>query len=440
MAHWRYTIYPLALLIAAALSVLLALLAWRRRPLVGATPSSLMMLSAFVWSLGYALQLRSPDSATALFWAKYEHLGIVSAPVAWACFALAYSRRDRWITPRNIVLLSLVPVATLVLVWTNHSHGLMWREIARTTDGWLSTLRYDYGPWFWVHTAYSYLLMLAGSILVCQMLVQSQGPYRGQVGALLVGALGPWVGNAVYLLWAQPRLHVDITPFVFAVSGAALMWGTLRFRLLDVMPVARQTVIEKMRDGVIVLDGRGRVLDLNPAARQVLGVDSAAAIGQPIAELWAPGCVRLTGDERDLARVGNEIVLGEGCEQKWIELRTSPLESAGSSTECRLMTLHDITAQKHAERERERLIADLERLVANNKALRGLLPICSRCKKIRDGLGCWRALETYIIEHSQADFTYGICPECMGDLYPGFGPEALAPDHDGQEIHSKVLR
>jgi hypothetical protein len=71
-----------------------------------------------------------------------------------------------------------------------------------------------------------------------------------------------------------------------------------------------------------------------------------------------------------------------------------------------------IIARERAERERERLVAELQRALGEIKRLSGLLPICFSCKKIRDDHGYWNQIEKYISEHSEAEFTHGICPEC----------------------------
>lgn len=73
--------------------------------------------------------------------------------------------------------------------------------------------------------------------------------------------------------------------------------------------------------------------------------------------------------------------------------------------------------------DKEKLIAQLEEALANVKALSGLLPICSSCKKIRDDQGYWHQVEAYLLKHSEAEFSHGICPDCIKRLYPGYHPE-----------------
>lgn len=78
----------------------------------------------------------------------------------------------------------------------------------------------------------------------------------------------------------------------------------------------------------------------------------------------------------------------------------------------------NITERKQHDVEREQLIRDLQASMQHVKALSGLLPICAHCKKIRDDHGYWTQLETYIRDHSQADFTHGICPACSKAYFP----------------------
>ena len=80
----------------------------------------------------------------------------------------------------------------------------------------------------------------------------------------------------------------------------------------------------------------------------------------------------------------------------------------------------DITEQKNAERDRIKLIDDLKRALDEVETLRGLLPICASCKKIRDDKGYWNHIEVYISNHTNADFTHTLCPDCMRHFYPEY--------------------
>ena len=121
--------------------------------------------------------------------------------------------------------------------------------------------------------------------------------------------------------------------------------------------------------------------------------------------------------ESGLAEIEFRIVRRDGAE-RWVALAFQPVydgESLFLGTRC---SNRDITARKLAEAEREKLIGDLRDALSRVKLLSGLLPICASCKKIRDDKGYWNQIESYIRDHSEANFSHGICPECARKEYP----------------------
>lgn len=92
--------------------------------------------------------------------------------------------------------------------------------------------------------------------------------------------------------------------------------------------------------------------------------------------------------------------------------------------------LRDISERDRVQAEREKLIRELEAALSKVKALSGLLPICAGCKKIRDDKGYWEQIEVYIRDHSEADFSHGLCPECAERLFPGLNAKASRVSDD----------
>jgi PAS domain-containing protein len=110
-------------------------------------------------------------------------------------------------------------------------------------------------------------------------------------------------------------------------------------------------------------------------------------------------------------------------DRRTFDIYTAPVKGADQQHYGRVWFYRDITERKRAEAERERLITELQDALANIKTLRGLIPICASCKKIRDDRGYWNQLESYIAQHTEADFSHGICPDCIRKLYPEFADE-----------------
>ena len=343
--NWQYTPYIIPLLITTFISVIVILYAWRRRTTPAAKAFILLVAAVISWSLGYILELSGMDLSTKVLWGKVQYFGIASLPVLWLSFALQYTNRDGWLTRRNLTLLAVIPLITVLLVWTNETHGLIWRQIEMDESGPFLALDVSYGEWFWVHSAFSYLLLLQGTYFLLLIPLRSTYLYRQQAILMLVGVLAPWVGNGVYLSGLSPIPNMDLTPFAFTISGLALGWSLFRFRFLDIVPVARRVVVDNLQDGVIVLDAQHRVADLNLSAQQIVGYDAKEAIGKMSIEMfsrWPDLIDRFSS----ITTAQTEVVLDEGDVQRHFNLNISPLYGRQHQITGYLIVFHDITEHK----------------------------------------------------------------------------------------------
>jgi hypothetical protein len=213
----------------------------------------------------------------------------------------------------------------------------------------------------------------------------------------------------MYMFELTPLPGLDYTIFAFALMALVVGWSLLRQGFLELAPVAYDKLFSMLRSGVLVTDMEGRVILVNPAAPKLLGMDTI----QPGDCL--PEEPKLT--LKSCGEVGGEIRLNTGGEELWIDLSLTPLIDRESHPVGCLYILRNITEQKLRERDKEEMIAALEKSLSEIKRLQGLLPICSHCKKIRNDKGYWEHVELYVSEHSEAEFTHGICPECMRKYY-----------------------
>ena len=138
--NWHFNLATLSVVISAIFAIALAIFAWRRRatnPWV--VPFTLLAIVIAEWTIGYALELAALNLPLKIMWAKIQYLGIVTTPLAWFIFAAQYSGREAWSLRRNIAILFIIPTITLLLVFTNEFHNLMWTSFALDNSGSLLT-------------------------------------------------------------------------------------------------------------------------------------------------------------------------------------------------------------------------------------------------------------------------------------------------------------
>jgi PAS domain S-box-containing protein len=347
--QFQYTLYTLPLVVSSIIAGYVALYVWPRSATAsGGTALALLAFACAEWSLGYALEIAGADLPTKIFWGKSQYIGIVMVPLLWVIFAYSYSTKGTRMTRRTVSLLSIVPLITLVLAFTTELHGLIWKDVQVRTVGTFSALEVTHGLWFWIYWIYSNILLLVGTIFILRSFNRTKGLFRRQNMILLIAVLTPWVGNVLYVSGLSPIPNLDLTPFAFTISIVVFTWGIFRFKLVNLAPVARDLVVEKMPDGMIVLDAQGHIVDINPAVQNALGVSASQAIGQRAKDLFN-AWPSLVERYENMLEAQDEIVLGEGESQTWYELRMSPLVNSRDRLLGRVVTVRNITETKQTE-------------------------------------------------------------------------------------------
>ncbi|MFP4344379.1 MAG: histidine kinase N-terminal 7TM domain-containing protein [Anaerolineales bacterium] len=369
---WQFTPYIIFTLLPVAIASAVAYLAWQRRAVPG-TPFFIAVMLALIWWSGfYMVEMVSTDREFMIRVAQMQYLGIVSAPVCWFLFVLSYTGSKRNVTRPVVLALFAIPITVLGFVLTNDLHSLHWAALRENVSPRLVSLDITYGPVFWIHTVYSYALLFMSTLLLWRFARRSHSIYRNQARALAAGAFFPWLGNFVYLFDLLPNPNLDTTPFFFAVSGAIVGWAAFRYRLLDLIPIARWEMVHSMGDAILALDLQHRILDLNPIAEEILGATAAQAVGRSLSEILPAEeyerLVALLVTVPETQAVRQELKLATAEQTRYYDVRISSLLDHVNRRSGYLLVLHDVTERKILEASLEVQVQRIEKMLAIARA------------------------------------------------------------------------
>jgi PAS domain S-box-containing protein len=351
----------------AAVSVLAvtasALITYRhreRRVIAGA----ILVLGSSLWLMMQALELTSASLLLKLLFYSLRYVGVVTVPAAWLVLAMLISGYERQVNKRNILALTAVPILTLLLIFTNESHNLMFSNVSLNLKDPGLPLVVTFGPAYWVLAVlYSYALMVAGFVLIARRIIATRRSWRVLGVQILLVSMVPWILNLLYVL--DPNLFMNFEPssLVISVAGAVLLWRIVKLPILGVLPVAHETLVDSMSDAIFVLDERNHIVDANPKAQDLLGSTLSQTLAASIEKTW-PEWPTIKRALDSGAKTGRPVTLGEGSDRRVYELRDSTIEGLVSNASYQLITLRDVTERKRVENalqeseRRLRLITD----------------------------------------------------------------------------------
>lgn len=267
---FTFNAYSIFLLVCGFIILILANFIYKRSE-AAVKWFSLMMLSNATWSISYGLELASNNLSQIKFFTNIGYLGITTLPLSWFIFCIYFCGKETWFKkPLNLSLLSIFPFLTLLMVWTNSHHHLYYKSIVLNTNGPFPMVEIIRGPWYLMFTIYFYLLLAFGCYLVFIKFKFADPIYKKQNYSILVAVFIPWLANISYWIGIRPLGLVDVTPFSFIIATFLILIGIYRFKLFDIIPIAREKVLELMRDGFFVLDDKNRIIDYNKSIKRYI--------------------------------------------------------------------------------------------------------------------------------------------------------------------------
>ncbi|MDF1513234.1 MAG: histidine kinase N-terminal 7TM domain-containing protein [Anaerolineae bacterium] len=344
---FQYTLFitlaPIAIVVNAA--ILLYTLKHRARHQF--TTLTWLIISILGWLTLNSLELIAQSPEWTELWAKISYVFIAISPVFWLAFALQYTGHASWLPRKRLWLVFVIPVATIVIAFSNPYHHLLWQSYNYVPINNMLAMHVVHGPWFWVFAIYSYLLIYLGAAVIAQQYFKPFTLYRRQSMWLLLGALAPVVMNIVYLFDLLPGLQKDYTTLSFALAGIAFAADIYLYHLFDLRPIARDIVIDSMSDAMITVDAQDRIVDMNPAALELRSLGTHLAFGKSLEPFFEQANVFYLPTGQSTFQQDIKIRLSEI--DHYYDLRSMPVKDRQGHLTGRLFILRDNSERKGVE-------------------------------------------------------------------------------------------
>ncbi len=368
----QWIIFAAILIVNALAAFFIAALLFQRPDKPSIRSMTLMLLGLGIWSLSYAMITISPSAEAKLFWLRLENIGILFVPVLWFFFAMKYLRLDRWLTRKPVLLLFFViPSISLLMIISDIWFHLYYTSVvpATATGGPLIISR---GPMYWVALTQSYFLTLVGTFALLWRFLRSRAVY-GKQAPYLFGAIAiPFTLNIIYQL--APGIlpifsvPVDLTPLSFNITAIFLATSIFGLRLFDLVPIARDTVMEHIPEMVFVVDIHDRVIDANAMAQKWLGKSMEDIQGQDPIEVFRKWPQLL--NRFFFTEYSREEIEIPGNPPHTLEIIVTPLYNRSNILEGRVILARDMTERKLLENQLMSVNQSLQNQLNENERLR----------------------------------------------------------------------
>ena len=336
---WELTPISAVGFATVAVYAVLTLVALRHRDEQCSTEVAVLSAAVGCSALAYSIQLGSGSVAAQTAWWRLSFLCSVPVPLLWLVLVGRYVGRARWLTRRRIGMLAVEPFVVTVAAVTNPIHGLVWTVSSTTiTPG--AAIDIAFGPLYYGHLALNYLAVVIGVSALLLVGVRRSLVYWKQATLLAVAPLPPFAANIARLFGSSPVPNIDLTPFVFTVTGGIVVFTLYWSDLLERTPIARRTVLDAMGDGLVTLDSEGTVVGVDDTALRVL--DPPPAVGDPIER---------TFPDRSLAEIDDTTVVDDN--NLAYDIRVSELTDERGNEIGHAIVLRDITARHRYQQRLE---------------------------------------------------------------------------------------
>jgi signal transduction histidine kinase len=354
--HWEVKLFTFGLVICSVLSVTTAYYLLRKKDSPGVIYFAALGLISIIWQTGYIIELNSDTLSQKYLAIKVQYmLGIPFTPVLCYFAARHFTSAKKHPRLKEIILISIIPVISIIFVQTNEYHHFFYRSIG--TKYYLSHLFFMKAPapWYYVHICYSYFLVLFSGVLLFRNYLKSSGIIKKQsIYFLLVISL-PFAASLLFVNRFFDGFLFDITPLCYTLAIVLIGYNLQKYGMPELLPEARKIVIASMSTGIIVLDPDNRIIEINPSAKKIF--HKHQKLGMSFAELF-----RNTGININLESLQNRNIYELHISSNFYEVSVIEIPGQRSVNSGKIVTFHDITERKNNEKKLQELNSSKDRL------------------------------------------------------------------------------
>ncbi len=341
-------------IVTGIISLQLVFTVWKHQKIRGKWAFICMMALSSYWSFLLSFESAVPTIELKVALSQYEYFANMFIPPLFFLFIFSSDLDNISFFKRYFIYLWVVPVLTIILVFTNDFHHLIWTGFSWSKAG-FNILNYHHGPVFYLAMAYSLGVIFLANFVLIRFILSRTGYYKSRAVFLLSGSLVALLTGLVYTLGLSPMEGLDISPMGTMIAGIIFFLGIFREQLFDIVPFSQQFMIEKLKDGVIVLDSRNFIVDISPVATKILKIERNVT-GQRI-ESVLPVLKKVFEDISMDEESRREIAIEAPMD--WFEITRYPLKGPKATLLGSLLIIHDIGHRKRGEMQLRKLAEEL---------------------------------------------------------------------------------
>jgi len=304
--------------------------------------------------LGNLLELEIVGYQLKLLCSRVQYIGISMVSISWLAFSFQYTCIRKWQTKRNIILLCIIPAIILILVFTDEFHGLVIREASLGNFTGFSVLNKVFGAGHWAAIIYLLFSILVGSVLISQMLIRTNYTYKWQAWVFLFALTIPLSAIMLYLLDIEPFPYLELMPISIGLGGIITAIILSRSKIGEIVPIARDNVVESIGDGVIVLDDQGNILDINYSFQRIFNKHIKEIIGKSLGKVF-PHLSDKMEELRNRNTSSGYFYISKEDKKYIYNISVSDISNWQEVHVGRVVLMHDITELEKAKDEIEYL-------------------------------------------------------------------------------------